>query len=326
MKKIILFFIVFVLFGCTNPQYFVIDDTKIIAFQNVSDDVVHLTIPEGITEIKTNLLVFAHLKTIQLPSSLSFLNPNIFIGCEKLTEIVISDDNEKFMTKNGVLFTKNENILLYYPEGKTSSSFIANNPSIGKKAFYNNVYLEEIILTNEVLKINDSAFEGCSNLKQITLSENLREIPDFAFKNCINLQEIEISPLVKTIGEQAFANTISLKSLMIPSHVFYIKNEAFFNFSTNQTIYFDHDGEFILWDSTWKNGCMAQLFFLGTIKNQKLYMALGDSVAAGHMSDNTMGLGYADYLGEKLVLSHDVTNFHNDFAKSGMTSSGLLYR
>ncbi|MEC3884041.1 cell wall-binding repeat-containing protein [Halobacillus sp. HZG1] len=54
------------------------------------------------------------------------------------------------------------------------------------------------------------------------------------------------------------------------------------------------------------------------------YVALGDSLAFGIQSDNTAGLGYADFVAEDLENIYRLGSFTKDFAVPGLTSEGLL--
>ncbi|MGD9604595.1 MAG: leucine-rich repeat protein [Bacilli bacterium] len=320
----ILFFII--LYGCKQENIFIIENNELVDFTETIVDEESIVIPEGVTSISTSLAQLINLKTIELPSSFEDFDYRLFQNCTNLQQINFAIDNSHYSSIDGVVFTKNLNILLYYPEGKTNFSYTINNPTIGTKAFYNNKYIKYIIMTEKVLKINKAAFENCINLESVVLSPNILELPSFAFKNCRKLNTITITEKIKSIGEQTFANNTSLINLTIPKNILYIQKEAFFNFTSSQTIAIDQPCDFILWDLEWKNYSQAKIIYFGSNVSSSLYLALGDSVAAGHMSDNTLSKGYADYLGEKLVVAQMATQFHNDFAKSGMSSSGLLYR
>ena len=323
---LLLIFVFPFLFGCQQEIDFLVEDSILVSVNQKTKNSQNLIIPEGVTSIDLSLSTFPNLKTIELPSTFIDLSPLLFTNCSSLIDIHISLQNKYFWSSDGIVYSKSKNILIYYPEGKTSTSFTINVPAVGKKAFFNNRNLQKVIMTEKVININTSAFENCQLLEEVILSPQLLEIPKWAFKNCENLHTILITENIKKIGEQAFANNYSLTTLTIPQNVLYIEKEAFYQFSSQQTITINQPKPFVLWDQDWNQNSTAQFLFVGQKTNSSFYLALGDSVAAGHMSDNSMGKGYADYLGEKLTIAEMITNFHNDFAKSGMTSNGLLYR
>lgn len=101
---------------------------------------------------------------------------------------------------------------------------------IGYKAFYNNDDIEEVIMSDTILKINDGefdksydqyvgAFEKCSNLKKVVLSKNITEIGKWAFAACSSLSNIVLPDNLVKIAEGSFQHCTSLKSLVIPNSV-----------------------------------------------------------------------------------------------------------
>ncbi len=58
------------------------------------------------------------LESVTLPDTVSDLEPYAFMGCVDLKEFKLSDDNEYFTCKDGVLYTANGGQLAYYPAGK----------------------------------------------------------------------------------------------------------------------------------------------------------------------------------------------------------------
>ena len=58
-----------------------------------------------------------------------------------------------------------------------------------------------------IVRIPDRMFEGCTNLKKVELHEKLETIGDCAFFGCNSLDFIMIPDSVKQIGQDAFTNT-----------------------------------------------------------------------------------------------------------------------
>ena len=136
----------------------------------------------------------AYLKEIKIPSSVTAIGDCVFTYCPNLEKIEVASDNEAFTSVDGVLFNKSQTTLLQYPMAKRGSRY--KTPSgvktIGKYAFYNSS-LTDIHLSNGVLFINNSGFEGCALLKTIRLPGSVVLISSQAFWNCNALKYIYIN-------------------------------------------------------------------------------------------------------------------------------------
>ena len=77
---------------------------------------------------------------------------------------------------------------------------------IGKDAFKNDEALTKVILSENILEIEESAFAYCTNLENISLT-NVQYIGKNAFLWNHNLNEINLSDNLKYLGENAFFDT-----------------------------------------------------------------------------------------------------------------------
>lgn len=328
MRNFFLFFLILttILCGCSETNPFVIEDGIIVDFSEGSKNQSSLIVPEGVTEIRPALSFFPNLKSIFFPKTITKIPSALFEDCHELEAITVASDNPAYVSSEGILYTANKNILLKYPEAKTNPEMIIETPTMAKGAFQNNPFLKKAIMTEGVLHLSASVFENCESLSEVVLSETLLEIPENAFKNCVSLADLEIPLSVKTIGASAFENCLALLVLDIPKSVLFIGSRAFANFTNLQVINLARGEAFQLWNEDWNADCQAATNFLGAILPENLYLALGDSLAAGYQSDNTMGDSYTDYVGEKLLVAELVNRFSKEFALSGMTSYGLRFR
>ena len=111
----------------------------------------------------------SNLKSVSIPDSVTSIEPLVFGACAKLTEILVDENNPNYSHIDGVLFDKNQNILIQYPIGKTADKYTipVNVTSVDEYAFYNCINLSSIIIDSEITSIADSAFLGCNELKYI---------------------------------------------------------------------------------------------------------------------------------------------------------------
>ena len=77
---------------------------------------------------------------------------------------------------------------------------------IGKGAFCNRGEITNVILPEGILRIKESAFEGCDRLTSFVIPNGVLEIDDWAFAWCKRLvpSRIPVPPSVKNIGVGAF--------------------------------------------------------------------------------------------------------------------------
>lgn len=142
------------------------DNTKIIEFKNINDQII--TIPFGITAIEDRCP--SNATKIILPNSLKNIGANMFYGCNKLTNITIPD----------------------------------SVTSIGNSAFYGCSSLTSITIPNSVATIEYSAFADCDNLTSVIIPDSVTRIEGRAFYVCSSLTSVIIPDSVTTMGSGVF--------------------------------------------------------------------------------------------------------------------------
>lgn len=154
----------------------------------------------------------------------SYFGTGILEGAYNLKEIVVESDNETYKSKNGILYSKNEETLLKIPNnyslGDNGSFTINDNVKvIYSKAFINNTKLQKIKFNESLELIEEAAFENCENLKTIEFnnSNNLKEIKNKAFYGCSELTEVVLPEGLECLGLMAFSKCSKLVNLELPS-------------------------------------------------------------------------------------------------------------
>lgn len=185
------------------------------------------------------------------------------INQEYANEIKVDHyEDNLIVSKNDIdyLYNKRNNSYAVYrieSENFEIEKSIKNKPvdRIIHHAFYNNQKVEHIVIPSNIIKIGNSAFQGCLNLKSITFEENskleiigskafygafithlnvpssCKYILNGAFGYCINLRTItfEEDSLLEEIGNKAFYNCSSLDGIVLPMKLQKVGNEVFYN-------------------------------------------------------------------------------------------------
>lgn len=213
-----------------------IENHPVKAVQNIilKECVTELTYAEGITEI--TVPIGKSLKKINLPSTLEIIHIGENSNYHATIEVNISNNN-KFMSKGGVLFSADEKTLIYYPCGRTGSYMIPDGTEIiGDNAFLE-ALVENVTFPESIKEIGKYAFKYCSKLISISFPKSLDKIGENAFYSS-GLNNVEFSEGVKEIGSYAFAET-NLDEIVLPSSLKTVGNNICGDADEEITIYAD---------------------------------------------------------------------------------------
>ncbi len=185
----------------TIGDYAIPSKTNII--QGVVDDSV-LSIADTVTRIGMGAFNGSSYSVINIPSSVTSIGSYAFIDCAGLTAINVDSDNPNYSSIDGVLFNKDQTILIQYPAGKSADMYMIPDTvtAIGKGAFFG-CNLTSIGYSDGIAVIGDNAFFGCTGIAVATIPSSVTEIGRYAYQNCTNLALVVIngSPV---IGKDAF--------------------------------------------------------------------------------------------------------------------------
>ena len=139
--------------------------------------------------------------TLFLPESIKSIG-NI---SAPLTKIEVSERSLVFCSVDGVLYSKDKQVLARYPSCRDGEQFVVPD---GVKLIYHD------------------AFHSCKNLKRVVLPEGVLIIDHAAFHSCSNLTDVVLPDTVKTIKENAFSHT-PLEKVELPARPITIEELAF---------------------------------------------------------------------------------------------------
>lgn len=107
-------------------------------------------------------------------------------------------------------FIINNGILEKYNGTGMDITIPAGVTTIGKNAFSKNTYIKTVITNDELINIDDYAFESCMSLRTVQLGENVKRIGYATFEGCSHLSKINIPDSLEEIGTAAFDIFFSL--------------------------------------------------------------------------------------------------------------------
>lgn len=171
-------------------------------------------IPDFIEEVAAHSFYSCkQLTSLYVGTGLSTIGWKAFATCPVLSQIVVSENNTNFDSRN------ESNCII---ETGTNTLIVGcKNTSI----------------PSTVTSIATVAFEGCWNLTEITLPNGLVEIGELAFSWCYSMTSITIPASVTSIGSNAFENCGGLNSVTVENESPVAIDENTFSNRANATLY-----------------------------------------------------------------------------------------
>ncbi|MBO7567774.1 MAG: leucine-rich repeat domain-containing protein [Bacteroidales bacterium] len=178
------------------------------------------------------------LKYVRIPKSIVNIKSFAFSGCEHIEKLIVDDDNPKFKSVDGVIFSTDGSILYKLPAtyGQTKYVIPLGVKQIAKYAFHDCTNITQVIVPETVESIEKKAF-SCKSLKSITIEGNgLKSIGQWSFSFCESLTKIIIPESVTYIGEYAFYECSKLKEITLPNNLKGIADDMFAECSSLKSI------------------------------------------------------------------------------------------
>ena len=187
-----------------------------------------ITLSDGVTSIGD--YVFADctsLTSITIPDSVTSIDEFAFTDCTTLKEITIPDS----VTSVGEFaFYNCANLSSVYINDLMSwcnidFSSIESNPIYnGADLYVNNKLLTGFEISNEITKIKNYTFYGCTSLTNVTIPDSVTSIGEASFSYCNNLSSITIPDSVTSIGDSFYGTAYYNDNNNWSDDVLYINN------------------------------------------------------------------------------------------------------
>jgi hypothetical protein len=192
-----------------------------------------ITLPASLTTIgNTAFYECTGLTSVAIPAQVEDIGTGAFTICASLTGFTVDDKNTAFTAIDGVLFNKDQTILVAYPGGKRGAYTLpAQIGWIQRHAFVGCNGLTAIAAAGgnpAYTAIDGVLFSGDQTVliaypggKQgaYTIPPQVRLIGRTAFFHCSGLTSVTIPAGVTTIGDSAFSGCEGLTSVTLPANL-----------------------------------------------------------------------------------------------------------
>jgi hypothetical protein len=168
-----------------------------------------ITLPSSLREIGSAAFLFCNLTKIDIPAGVEQIGNIAFVTYDSVfKEMTIDESNPYYTVVDNVLFTKDMETLVAFPDGITGSYTVPDGvKTIGNDAFYW-ATVSEVVLPDSVTDIGMYAFAYAKNLENITIPESVETIGANAFAQCDSLESITIGKDCIVDGKDSLSCTV----------------------------------------------------------------------------------------------------------------------
>lgn len=233
------------------------------AFFNCNS-LVSIKIPQGVTTIEGQVFWRCYsLLDVSISSTVNYIGNQAFDECENLNNIFVHENNTKFISVDGILFTRDMSVLVRYPAGRKGFYYTVPDgvKELSDGAFESAWNLVDVRLPDSITKIGYNAFfatqmyydedryeNGCLYLGNHIVAANdkflidcivkkgTKTIADGAFVMSTNIETVVLPEGFTHIGENAFAWCYDLKQVHIPQSVVSVGESAFYECNSLETV------------------------------------------------------------------------------------------
>ncbi len=153
------------------------------------------------------------ISSVTIPDSVELIESGVFMRCNALIGVTVSDRNENFEIVDDVLYNKKEKSVVSCFSTKENIVISYGIEKIGNKAFAYCDSLVSLTIPDTVVEIGDEAFVFCKAISVINIPNFINKIGAFAFNHCKSLKTLTMPNTVNVIGDGVFAGCSLLKNV-----------------------------------------------------------------------------------------------------------------
>ena len=128
-----------------------------------------VTLPSSLLLIDGNAFRYTSISSLTIPKSVQQISNSAFNNTQ-FSSFSVDASNEKYTSKDGVIYNKDITNIVAFPAKKGGTYAIPSTiTSIGSRVFPGGVSLDELIIPNNVTKIDNYAFGNNSKIKKLTI-------------------------------------------------------------------------------------------------------------------------------------------------------------
>ena len=169
-------------------------------------------IPASVTNLMAS---YSRPGITSLPSRAGIL----FTECRDIRSITVEASNPTYSSVDGILFNKDQTLLLSYPRGKEGSCRIPDGvTAVGNNSFAFCYSLTNVTIPNSATNIGIGAFYWCTNLVSVTIPNSAARIGSTAFYHCNSLTDVTIPATLTNISSTAFGDCAKLTNAFFTAY------------------------------------------------------------------------------------------------------------
>lgn len=227
-------------------------------------------IPEGCEYIGDHAFrACVSLVGLTIPGTVKHIGEAAFKDCINLGLSMIPNgegENASFMEDDVILLEGIETIgarAFYGCIGLQNISIPNSVKEIGVRGFYKCTGLKQLNIGSGLQEIQPYTFYDCTALEAVTIPGNVRSIGKYAFRGCLGLMDVTLEEGVERVEDSAFIRCEGVITLSIADSVKYIGNYAFRGMKQLQSVYIAANADMI-GKLAFYGAANATIYFKGT--------------------------------------------------------------
>ena len=136
----------------------------------------------GVEQIQEGAFAYTAITNLSLPSSLLAYDAKATEGCEKFESFIVDEESTNFTSVDGILYSKNKEILYSYPQNKTGDTYTTESStvSVANYAFQFNKNLLNLTFTAGVVNFGEYLISD-SKIENIIVNSNTVSLQNNSF-------------------------------------------------------------------------------------------------------------------------------------------------